>query len=128
MELTLLKCKIHRAVVTETHVDYEGSCAIDEDLLEAAQMREFEQIHIWNVTNGERLVTYAIRGKRGSGMISVNGSAAHKAAAGDIVIIAAFAGMCEEEAVQFRPHLVYVDGANGNRIKSVGREIADPSH
>ncbi|WP_130470262.1 aspartate 1-decarboxylase [Candidatus Magnetaquicoccus inordinatus] len=128
MELTLLKCKIHRAMVTETHVDYEGSCAIDEDLMEAAHLREFEQIHIWNVTNGERLITYAIRGKRGSGMISVNGSAAHKAASGDIVIIAAFAGISEAEAESFQPHLVYVDGAKGNRIKSVGREIAEPSH
>ncbi|MBF0183953.1 MAG: aspartate 1-decarboxylase [Magnetococcales bacterium] len=128
MDLTLLKCKIHRAAVTETHVDYEGSCAIDENLLEAARLREFEQIHIWNVTNGERLTTYAIRGKRGSGMISVNGSAAHKATPGDIVIIAAFAQMSEQEADQFQPYLVYVDGENGNQIKNVGREIADPSH
>ncbi|MEO5362443.1 MAG: aspartate 1-decarboxylase [Magnetococcus sp. DMHC-8] len=126
MELSLLKCKIHRATVTETHVDYEGSCAIDETLMAAAGLREFEQIHIWNVTNGERLVTYAIRGRRDSGMISVNGSAAHKANVGDIVIIAAFAGMSEAEADVYRPYLVYVDGEN--RIRSVGRELADPSH
>jgi aspartate 1-decarboxylase len=125
MELSLLKCKIHRATVTETHVDYEGSCAIDETLLEAAGMREFEQIHLWNVTNGERLTTYAIRGLRGSGMISVNGSAAHKANAGDILIIAAFARMSEQEADRFQPHLVYVD--EKNQIRSVGRELANPS-
>lgn len=126
MELSLLKCKIHRATVTETQVDYEGSCAIDETLMEAAGLREFEQIHIWNVTNGERLTTYAIRGRRGSGMISVNGSAAHKANTGDIVIIAAFARMGEQEADLFQPHLVYVDAKN--RIRSVGRELANPSN
>lgn len=126
MELFLLKCKIHRATVTETHVDYEGSCAIDETLMEAAGLREFEQIHIWNVTNGERLTTYAIRGKRDSGMISVNGSAAHKANDGDLVIIAAYAQMSEAEAEHFRPHLVYVDGENN--IREVGRKLANPSH
>lgn len=126
MELLLLKCKVHRATVTETHVDYEGSCAIDETLMEAAGLREFEQIHLWNVTNGERLITYAIRGKRDSGMISVNGSAAHKANVGDLVILAAFAQMNTEEAEHFEPHLVYVD--DQNRIREVGRQLASPSH
>ncbi|MBF0463186.1 MAG: aspartate 1-decarboxylase [Magnetococcales bacterium] len=126
MELSLLKCKIHRATVTETHVDYEGSCAIDETLMAAAGLREFELIHIWNVTNGERLTTYAIRGRRDSGMISVNGSAAHKANTGDIVIIAAFAQLSEQEADTFQPYLVYVD--DKNRIRTIGRELADPSH
>ena len=126
MELYLLKCKIHRATVTETHVDYEGSCAIDETLMEAAGLREFEQIHLWNVTNGERLTTYAIRGKRDSGMISVNGSAAHKANNGDLVIIAAFAQMSEEEAEIFQPYLVYVDSENC--IREVGRQLANPSN
>ncbi|MBF0160859.1 MAG: aspartate 1-decarboxylase [Magnetococcales bacterium] len=126
MELSLLKCKIHRATVTETHVDYEGSCAIDETLMAAAGLREFEQIHLWNVTNGERLTTYAIRGGRDSGMISVNGSAAHKANAGDIVIIAAFAQMSEQEADTFQPYLVYVN--ENNKIHSVGRTLASPSH
>lgn len=126
MELSLLKCKIHRATVTETHVDYEGSCAIDETLMAAAGLREFEQIHIWNVTNGERLTTYAIRGKRDSGMISVNGSAAHKANTGDIVIIAAFVQMSEQEAETFQPYLVYVN--DKNQIHAIGRELANPSH
>lgn len=126
MELSLLKCKIHRATVTETHVDYEGSCAIDETLMAAAGLREFEQVHLWNVTNGERLTTYVIRGKRDSGMISVNGSAAHKANTGDILIIAAFARMGEAEADAFMPHLVYVD--DNNRIREIGRTLAEPSH
>lgn len=121
MDLSLLKCKIHRATVTETHVDYEGSCAIDEGLMDAAGLREFEEIHVWNVTNGERLTTYAIRGERGSGMISVNGSAAHKADPGDLVIIAAFARVSEAEVDQFVPRLVYVD--EQNRIKDVGGRI-----
>ncbi len=124
MEISLLKCKIHRATVTETHVDYEGSCAIDETLMDVAGLREFEQIHLWNVTNGERLTTYAIRGKRDSGIISVNGSAAHKANTGDIVIIAAFAQMSEAEADTFRPFLVYVDGKN--QIREIGRALVDP--
>lgn len=121
MELSLLKCKIHRATVTDADLHYEGSCAIDEDLLDAAGMREYEEIHLWNVTNGERLTTYAIRGERGSGMISVNGSAAHKATPGDILIIAAYARMSEEEADSHQPKLVYVDEAN--RIKRLGHAI-----
>ena len=126
MEVFLLKCKIHRATVTETHVDYEGSCAIDETLMEAAGLREFEKIHLWNVTNGERLTTYAIRGKRDSGMISVNGSAAHKANQGDLLIIAAFAQMSEAEADHFQPTLVYIEGKN--TIRAVAKELASPSH
>ncbi|MBF0138348.1 MAG: aspartate 1-decarboxylase [Magnetococcus sp. DMHC-1] len=121
MELSVLKCKIHRATVTETQVDYEGSCAIDEDLLDASGIREFEQIHVWNVNNGERLVTYAIRGERGSGMISLNGSAAHRAKPGDLVIIAAFARMTEAECAQHQPSLVYVDA--DNRIARLGNSI-----
>ena len=124
MKLSLLKCKIHRATVTDTHVDYEGSCAIDENLMDAAGLREFEQIHLWNVTNGERLITYAIRGKRGSGIISVNGSAAHKADNGDIVIIAAFIQVGEAEADHYKPHLVYVD--DKNEIRQIGRALTDP--
>src|SRR5690625_7937471 len=85
MQLTMLKGKIHRATVTRVERDYEGSCAIDEDLLDAAGILEHEQIHIYNVTSGERFVTYAIRGQRGSGMISVNGAAAHRASEGDLV-------------------------------------------
>jgi aspartate 1-decarboxylase len=121
MELSLLKCKIHRATVTDADLHYEGSCAIDENLLDAAGMREYEEIHLWNVTNGERLTTYAIRGERGSGMISVNGSAAHKAQPGDILIIAAYARMSEAEADIHKPRLVYVD--DDNKIKRLGHTI-----
>lgn len=109
---TLLKSKIHRATVTHCELHYEGSCAIDEDLLEAANIAENEQIHIWNIDNGERFVTYAIKGQRGSGMISVNGSAARRAALGDLVIIAAFAQVNEAEVAAHQPQLVFVDAKN----------------
>jgi aspartate 1-decarboxylase len=112
MQLTLLKCKLHRACVTHAELDYEGSCAIDEDLLRLAGIREYEQIHIYNVANGERFTTYAIRADAGSRIISVNGAAAHKAAPGDRVIICAYAGMGEAEARAFKPTLVYLDGEN----------------
>ncbi|MEN1729558.1 MAG: aspartate 1-decarboxylase [Pseudomonadota bacterium] len=112
MQINLLKAKIHRATVTQVELDYEGSCAIDESLLEAANIREFEQIHIYNITSGERFVTYAIRAERDSGVISVNGAAAHKASVNDLVIIAAYAGMDEAEADSYQPRLVYPDVDN----------------
>jgi aspartate 1-decarboxylase len=112
MLCTLLKSKIHRATVTQCELHYEGSCAIDEDLLDAAGIVENEQIHIWNIDNGERFVTYAIKGKRGTGMISVNGSAARRASVGDLVIIASFAQLAEHEIEAFKPKLVFVDEAN----------------
>ena len=112
MQLTLLKAKIHRACVTHAELHYEGSCAIDGLLLDASGIREYEQIHIYNVNNGQRFVTYAIRADEGSGIISVNGAAAHRAAPGDIVIICAYAQLSEAEAVQFKPTLVYVDAKN----------------
>ncbi|MBF0446305.1 MAG: aspartate 1-decarboxylase [Magnetococcales bacterium] len=121
MQVSLLKCKIHRATVTDADLHYEGSCAIDEDLLDASGIREYEEIHLWNVTNGERFVTYAIRGARGSGMISVNGAAAHKADKGDILIIAAYARMSEAEADLHEPKLVYVN--NLNKIIRLGSSI-----
>ena len=86
----LLKSKIHRVTVTACELHYEGSCAIDEDLLDASDIHENEQVHIWNINNSERFVTYAIRAERGSGVVSLNGSAARRAAVGDVVIIAAF--------------------------------------
>ena len=86
----LLKCKIHRAVVTHAELHYEGSCAIDGVLMDLAGIREYEEIHVWNVTNGKRFTTYAIRGEDNSGIISVNGGAAHQADVGDLVIIATF--------------------------------------
>ncbi|MGO3741034.1 aspartate 1-decarboxylase [Kerstersia sp.] len=113
MYRTLLKAKIHRATVTDCELHYEGSCAIDEDLLDASGILENEQVHIWNINNGERLITYAIRGKRGSGVISLNGSAARKASTGDLVIIAAFAQVSEAElAAGYKPQLVFVDADN----------------
>jgi aspartate 1-decarboxylase len=97
MQRTMLKSKLHRVTATHADLHYEGSCAIDEDLLEAANIKEYEQIDIWNVNNGERFTTYAIRAERGSGVISVNGSAARRAAPGDIMIIATFAVYNEVE-------------------------------
>ena len=112
MQLTLLKAKIHRASVTHAELHYEGSCAIDGRLLDVAGIREYERIEIYNVNNGKRFATYAIRGEEGSGMISVNGAAAHRAAVGDLVIICAY-GQCDEaEAAKFKPTLVYVDRHN----------------
>jgi aspartate 1-decarboxylase len=120
MQLTMLKGKIHRATVTRVERDYDGSCAIDETLLDAAGILEHEQVHIYNITSGERFVTYAIRGERDSGVISVNGAAAHKAEPGDLVIIAAYARMSEAEAERHEPRLVYPDA--GNRIaRTAGR-------
>jgi len=116
MQRTMLKSKLHRVHVTHSELDYEGSCAIDEALLEAGNIREYEQISIYNVTNGERFSTYAIRADRHSGIISVNGAAAHKANPGDIVIIASYAVYNEIELEKFAPQLVYVD--SDNRIKS----------
>lgn len=112
MTRTMLKSKLHRAHVTHSELHYEGSCAIDESLLEAADIREYEQIQIYNVSNGERFTTYAIRAQRGSGVISVNGAAAHKAAPGDIIIIATYARYNELELVRYAPNLVYVDAEN----------------
>lgn len=112
MQLNMLKGKIHRATVTHAELHYEGSIAIDGNLLDAAGMREYEQIHAWNVNNGERFVTYALRAEEGSGIISVNGSAAHRAQPGDLIIIAAFVSLTEAEAVRHKPQLVYVDADN----------------
>ncbi|MDP1660131.1 aspartate 1-decarboxylase [Methylotenera sp.] len=116
MQRTMLKSKLHRVHVTHSELHYEGSCAIDENLLEAANISEYEQIHLYNVTNGERFSTYAILAERNSGIISVNGAAAHKAAPGDIMIIASYANYNEIELQKFSPQLVYVD--NQNRIQS----------
>lgn len=112
---TLLKSKIHRAAVTHCELNYEGSCAIDEDLLDAANIADNEQVHIWNINNGERFITYAIRAERGSRIISVNGSAARRASVGDLVIIASFAQVQDERVKGFEPKLVFVD--DRNRIK-----------
>ena len=112
MQRIMLKSKIHRVTVTHSELGYEGSCAIDEDLLDAADIREYQQVDIYNVTNGERFSTYAIRAERASAIISVNGAAARKAAPGDILIIAAYATYDEKELQAHKPDLVYVDAQN----------------
>ncbi|QDC43710.1 aspartate 1-decarboxylase [Methylophilus medardicus] len=114
MQRTMLKSKLHRVRVTHSELHYEGSCAIDEALLEAANIHEYEQIQIYNINNGERFTTYAIRAERHSGVISVNGAAAHKANPDDLIIIASYSQYTEAELSQYHPQLVYVDA--GNRI------------
>ncbi|MCU7892293.1 MAG: aspartate 1-decarboxylase [Candidatus Thiodiazotropha sp. (ex Ustalcina ferruginea)] len=112
MQLTVLKCKLHRACVTHSELDYEGSCAIDADLMKLAGIHEYEQIQIYNVTNGERFTTYAILAEAGSRVISVNGAAAHKAQQGDRIIICAYVGLDSDEMARFKPSLVYLDELN----------------
>ncbi len=121
MQRTMLQAKLHRVHVTHSELHYEGSCAIDDDLLDAADIREYQQIDIYNVNNGERFTTYAIRAQRGSGVISVNGAAAHKANPGDLLIIAAYATYSELELQRYHPKLVYVD--EHNRIKDKRDQI-----
>ncbi len=122
MQRLMLKSKIHRATVTHSELNYEGSCAIDERLLEAADILEYQQIDIYNINNGERFTTYAIRAERGSGVISVNGAAARKAQVGDLLIIASYAMMSELDLQKFEPSLVYVDAIN----RIVGEQHAIP--
>ena len=112
MQRMMLKSKLHRVTVTHSELHYEGSCAIDQDLLDAADIREYQQIDIYNVNNGERFTTYAISAERGSGIISVNGAAARKAAPGDLLIIATYAMYEESELAKFEPDLIYVDSRN----------------
>ncbi|QKT02848.1 aspartate 1-decarboxylase [Ectothiorhodospiraceae bacterium 2226] len=114
MQTIMLKAKLHRARVTHAELHYEGSCAIDGHLLDVSGIREYEQIEIYNVTNGERFTTYAIRASEGSGIISVNGAAAHKANVDDLVIICAYVGLSNQELVNYKPNLVYL--GEGNRI------------
>ena len=112
MILTLLKSKLHHARVTHSELEYEGSCAIDGRLLDFAGIREYEQIQIYNLGNGERFTTYAIRAQVDSGVISVNGAAAHLAAVGDRIIICSYAQFSEAEMAGYHPKLVYLDERN----------------
>ncbi|MBT5484704.1 MAG: aspartate 1-decarboxylase [Gammaproteobacteria bacterium] len=112
MQSLMLKAKLHKACVTHAELDYEGSCAIDGNMLDNAEIREFEQIQIYNITNGERFTTYAIRAETGSGIISVNGAAAHKADVGDRIIICAYGSYSEAELLNHKPKLVYLDEKN----------------
>ena len=108
----MLKSKLHRVTVTHSELEYEGSCAIDINLLRASDIKEYEQISIYNITNGERFTTYAISAEENSGIISINGAAAHKANPGDILIIATYACYSELELNSYKPLLVYVDKQN----------------
>jgi aspartate 1-decarboxylase len=112
---TMLRAKLHRLRLTGANPDYEGSVAIDSTLLELAGIFEFEQVHVWNVSNGERLVTYAIAAPAGSGEVCLNGAAALKGAAGDVVIVAAFGAMADDEARGHIPRVVHVDRDNRPR-------------
>lgn len=112
MLTTMLKAKLHRVHVTHAELEYEGSCAIDGHLLDTSGIREYEQIEIYNITNGERFTTYAIRAQDHTGIISINGAAAHKANPDDVIIIAAYVGLDQKELATFKPKLVYVDEQN----------------
>ena len=118
MQRTLLKSKIHRATVTQAELHYEGSVTVDEALLEAADILPFEQVQIYDVTNGQRLTTYAITGPRGSGVICINGAAAHLIHPGDLVILASYAQLDETEVRAHRPKIVMVDEENQIRTPS----------
>ncbi len=121
MHLTMLKAKLHQARVTQSELEYEGSCAIDGKLLDEAGIHEYEQIQIYNLTNGNRFTTYAIRGEASSGMISVNGAAAHKASPGDRVIICSYVQLEQKEVLSFKPKLVYLN--EKNQIIHTGDQI-----
>lgn len=121
MQCTMLKAKLHQARVTHAELEYEGSCAIDGDLLDMSGIMEYEQIQIYNVDNGERFTTYAIRAEEGSRMISVNGAAAHLAKPGDRVIICAYANYSSAELINFKPRLIYMD--EGNAVKGSSNAI-----
>ncbi|HZT82183.1 MAG TPA: aspartate 1-decarboxylase [Gemmataceae bacterium] len=124
MRRYMLKSKVHRATVTHADVDYEGSLTLDADLLEAADILPFEEVHVWNVTRGTRLRTYAMAGERGSGVVCVNGAAAHLARPGDLVIVATFAELDDAAARLHRPTVVLVD--ERNRVRRTADEVAGP--
>ena len=126
MRRTLFKSKIHRATVTHADLDYEGSVTIDEDLMVAAGIWEYEAVHVWNITRGTRLQTYAIKGEAGSGVICINGAAAHLNQPGDKVILATFAEMEEAEAREHVPKVVLVDAQNRVAVRSA-LEVAGPA-
>jgi len=117
MQRFMMKSKLHRAKVTDANLHYEGSISIDEDLLEASDILPFEKVAIYNVTNGERFTTYAIKGQRGTGMFCLNGAAAHKASKGDIIIVATYVMVDDAQARGWNPKCVLLDGEN--RIKKI---------
>jgi aspartate 1-decarboxylase len=121
MQTTMLKAKLHRARVTHSELEYEGSCAIDGLLLDRSGIREYEQIHIYDINNGDRFTTYAIRAQEGSGIVSVNGAAARRVAVGDILIICAYVVLNQNELLHYQPTLVYVN--ERNQIARIGHDI-----
>ena len=125
MKLNVFKSKIHRATVTHADLSYEGSVTVDANLLDAADILAYEAVHIWNVTRGTRLMTYALPGPRGSGAVCVNGAAAHLNHPGDLVILATFAEMTREEARQHVPTVVRVDSHN-RALAEAGPELPGP--
>ncbi|MBN1282456.1 MAG: aspartate 1-decarboxylase [Proteobacteria bacterium] len=130
MQRQMLKSKIHRASVTDANVDYEGSITLDLDLMEAADLVEYEQVEVWDITNGARLTTYAIPGERGSGIVAINGAAAHLVTTGDRVIVGSFARYDESELTGFTARKVFVDGKNRiSRIvfSGAGEQPASPA-
>lgn len=120
MQKMLLKSKIHRATVTDANIEYEGSITIDHSLMEEAAIQEYEKLHIWDVTNGERVETYAIKGEPNSGTICINGAAAHRVKKGDIIIIASYGIYSEEESKGHKPIRCLVDPSN--KIKSIHKD------
>ena len=112
MQRIMLKSKIHRAIVTDANVDYEGSITLDRDLMDAADLKANEEVHVWNVANGARVVTYVIEGERGNGRVCINGAAAHRVSKGDLVIVANYAFYDEAELADFASKTVYVDDQN----------------
>lgn len=117
---TLLKSKIHRARVTEAELHYEGSCSIDQGLMKASELIAHEHVHIWNVSNGNRFETYVIPAPKGSGMVKINGAAAHQAKKGDLIIITSFAHYDEKAVKKHKPKIVFVD--EKNRVKRIARK------
>lgn len=125
MRRLLFKSKIHRATVTQADLDYEGSVTIDSDLLRAADILPFEKVAVWNVTRGTRLETYALEGPSGSGVICINGAAAHLNQPGDVVILATFAEVEEAELAGWKPTVVFVDGKN-RIVPGISEELPGP--
>lgn len=124
MRRRMFLSKIHRAVITHADLDYEGSCTIDADLMDAADILPHQELHIWNVTQGTRLVTYALPGPRGSGVICINGAAAHGNSPGDLCILATFGELEDADARTFEPKVIMVDG--NNNIRSIRAEVPGP--
>ena len=122
MKIQILKSKLHRAKITEVHLVYEGSCAVDEELLEAASINEYEMIHIYNLNNGNRFTTYAIKAEKGSGTVSLNGAAAYQGNKDDLVIICTYAEIDQNRVKEHEPKLIYFK-ENSNIINEIKSQI-----